>query len=194
MSMIRIEELQNSILNLTIEKQRAESDYHQTLSSRLNALKTQISQWEETYVLKSPIAGKVTFFDFHSENQFVKSGEEVMTIVPGEEENLFGKVTMNLHNSGKVRDGNRVLVHLQNYPSREFGMLVGTVKNMALVPKNNTYAIEVEFYNGLKTTFNKTLEFRQELQGSAEIITEDLRLIERIFYQLVGIMNRPARD
>jgi multidrug resistance efflux pump len=193
-STIRIEELQNSILNLTIEKQRVESDYHQTLASRLNALKTQISQWEENYALKSPIAGKVTFFDFRSENQFVKSGEEVMTIVPAKEENLVGKVSMNLHNSGKVKDGNQVLVHLQNYPSREFGTLLGTVKNIALVPKNNTYAIEVGFQNGLKTTFNKTLEFRQELKGSAEIITEDLRLIERVFYQLVSLMNHPTRD
>jgi multidrug efflux pump subunit AcrA (membrane-fusion protein) len=193
-STIRIEELHNSILNLTLEKQRVENEYHQTFISRLNALNTQISQWEETYVLKSPIAGKVTFFDFRSENQFVKSGEEVMTIVPGNEESLVGKVSMSLHNSGKVKDGNQVLVHLQNYPSREFGMLVGTVKNMALVPKNNTYAIEVEFHNSLKTTFNKTLEFRQELQGSAEIITEDLRLIERIFYQLVSLMNRPTPD
>jgi multidrug resistance efflux pump len=191
---IRLEELQNSLLNLTIEKHRVESDYQQALSARLNALKTQISHWEETYVLKSPIAGKVTFFAFRSENQFVKSGEEVLTIVPDEEANLIGRVSMNLHNSGKVKDGNQVLVHLQNFPSREFGMLVGTVKHMALVPKNNTYAIEVEFHNGLKTTFNKTLEFRQELQGSAEIVTEDLRLIERIFYQLVSLMNRPTRE
>jgi multidrug resistance efflux pump len=194
LTMIRIEELHNSILNLTLEKQRVESDYQQAFMSRLNALKTQIAWWEETYVLKSPIAGKVTFFDFRSENQFVKSGGEVMTIVPDDEHSLVGKVSMSLLNSGKVKAGNQVQVHLQNYPSREFGMLVGTITNMALVPKNNAYAIEVEFPNGLKTTFNRTLEFRQELQGSAEIITKDLRVIERIFYQLVSLINRPGRD
>jgi multidrug resistance efflux pump len=191
---IRIEELQNSILNLTIEKQRAENEHRQTLTSRLDALKTNISRWEETYVLRAPIGGKVTFFEFRSEKQFVKNGQEVMTIVPGEEESLVGKVSMNLRNSGKVKDGNKVLVHLQNYPSHEFGMLVGTVKNIALVPKNDAYAIEVEFNRGLTTTFNKTLEFRQEMQGSAEIITEDLRLIERIFYQVISLLNLPARD
>jgi multidrug resistance efflux pump len=191
---IRLEELNNSILNLGIEKQRVENEHRQNLSSRLNALKSNISRWEETYVLKAPIEGKVTFFDFRSENQFVKSGEEVMTIVPDGAENLIGKVSMNLRNSGKVKDGNKVLVHLQNYPSREFGMLVGTVKNIALVPKNNAYAIEVEFNNRLKTTFNKTLEFRQEMQGSAEIITEDLRLVERIFYQVISFLKLSARD
>ena len=91
-----------------------------------------------------------------------------------------------------VKDGNKVLVQLQNYPAREFGMLVGTVKNIALVPKNNAYAIEIAFDDGLRTTFNQTLQFRQEMQGSAEIITEDLRLIERIFYQLLSLLNLPG--
>jgi multidrug resistance efflux pump len=189
---VRIEELQNAILNRTLDKQRAENEYRQTLMSRLNALKTSISQWEETYVLKAPIGGKVTFFTFWSENQFVKNGEEVMAVVPDEEANLVGKVSMPLNNSGKVKDGNKVLIRLQNYPYREFGVLVGTVKSIALIPKNNAYAIEVELHNSLKTTFNKTLEFRQEMQGSAEIITEDLRLIERLFYQVLSLMNLEA--
>jgi len=190
---VRIEELQNAIFTRHVEKQRIENEYRQALISRLNALKTSISQWEETHVLKAPIGGKVTFFAFRSENQFVKSDEEVMTVVPDAEDNLVGKVSMTLENSGKVKDGNKVLIRLQNYPYREFGMLVGTVKNIALVPKNNTYALEVQLQNGLQTTFNKTLEFRQEMQGSAEIITEDLRLIERLFYQLLSFMNLDAR-
>jgi multidrug resistance efflux pump len=189
---IRIEEIQNSMLNLTVDKQRAESEYRQSLAARLDALKTGISQWEETYVLRAPIGGQVTFFDFRSENQYVKDGEEVLTIVPDEEERPVGKVSMSLHNSGKVKDGNKVLVQLQNYPAREFGMLVGTVNNIALVPKNNAYAIEVAFHDGLRTTFNQSLQFRQEMQGSAEIITEDLRLIERIFYQLISLLNLPG--
>ncbi|WP_143310220.1 HlyD family efflux transporter periplasmic adaptor subunit, partial [Candidatus Entotheonella palauensis] len=150
------------------------------------SIKQKISEY---YVLKAPIGGKVTFFDFRSENQFVNSGEEVMTIVPDGEAHLVGKVSMNVRNSGKVQDGNKVLIRLQNYPYREFGMLVGSVNNIALVPKDNVYAIEVKLNNGLNTTFNKPLEFRQEMQGSAEIITEDLRLIERMLYQVMSFMN-----
>src|SRR5262249_10104333 len=117
---VRIEELQNAIFTRHAEKQRIENEYRQTLISRLNALKTSISQCEETHVLKAPIGGKVTFFAFRSENQFVKSDEEVMTVVPDAEDNLVGKVSMTLENSGKVKDGNKVLIRLQNYPYREF--------------------------------------------------------------------------
>ncbi|WP_078671582.1 hypothetical protein [Chitinophaga eiseniae] len=33
--------------------------------------------WLRTYVMKSPFAGKITFFKFRKENQFAVSGENV---------------------------------------------------------------------------------------------------------------------
>jgi len=43
--------------------------------------------------------------------------------------------------------------------------------------------------NGLKTSYNRELIFDKEMRGSAEIITEDLRLIERVFYQFREIFQ-----
>ena len=40
------------------------------------------------------------------------------------------------------------------------------------------------------TSYNKDIEFKQEMRGAAEIITEDLRLIERFFYQFREVLNR----
>lgn len=39
------------------------------------------------------------------------------------------------------------------------------------------------------TSYQKQNPFQQEMRGSAEIITEDLRLIERIFYQFREIFK-----
>jgi hypothetical protein len=36
----------------------------------------------------------------------------------------------------------------------------------------------------MHTSYDKTIDFKHEMLGSADIITEDLRLIERFFYQL----------
>ena len=44
--------------------------------------------------------------------------------------------------------------------------------------------------NILITTHDKEIEFKQEMQGVAEIITEDLRLIERVFYQFKEIFKQ----
>jgi len=52
------------------------------------------------------------------------------------------------------------------------------------------YLLDVELPKKLVTTYNKDIEFKQEMQGSAEIITEDLRLIERIFFQFKDIFRR----
>jgi HlyD family secretion protein len=41
------------------------------------------------------------------------------------------------------------------------------------------YMLEVEFPNKLKTNYGKELTFSQEMTGSAEIITEDLRLLDK---------------
>jgi hypothetical protein len=41
----------------------------------------------------------------------------------------------------------------------------------------------------LKLPFNKHIELQSELSGTAEVVTEDLRLLERVFYQIRKIFN-----
>jgi hypothetical protein len=44
----------------------------------------------------------------------------------------------------------------------------------------------------LVTTFNRKIDFRQEMSGQAEIITEDLSMLERLFYQFRRLVNNPT--
>ena len=93
-------------------------------------------------------------------------------------------------NSGKIKSGQKVQIKMLNYPSDEFGELNGKVKTISLTPdENGNYLIDVELPNKLITTYNKEIGFRQEMQGTADIVTEDLRLIERFFYQLKNIIK-----
>ena len=50
-----------------------------------------------------------------------------------------------------------------------------------------THGVDVELPKKLVTTYEKEIEFKQEMTGTADIITEDLRLIERFFYLLLFI-------
>jgi len=43
---------------------------------------------------------------------------------------------------------------------------------------------------GMTSTYNKLLNFRPQLQGDTEIITEDLRVLERFFYQARKLFTR----
>lgn len=147
-------------------------------------LKRSLRNWDQQYVLKSSIDGKVSFQQYWGSNQFVKNGEVIFTILPDDNANLLGKLIVPAQNSGKIQTGQSVLIKLDNYPFEQFGIIEGKVRNISLSPDaEGNYFVEVELPNGLKTSYNKNLVFDKEMRGSAEIVTEDLRLIERVFYQ-----------
>ncbi|MGE8241716.1 MAG: HlyD family secretion protein, partial [Sphingobacterium sp.] len=83
-------------------------------------------------------------------------------------------------------------IKLDNYPFNEYGSLHGLVKEISLVTNTQetnqgnieNYLVQVELPNGLKTNYGQQLPFKFELKGSAEIITKDRRLIERVFDNL----------
>jgi HlyD family secretion protein len=101
----------------------------------------------------------------------------------------LGKVQLNRIGSGKVKPGQKVNIKFDNYPYMEYGMVEGKVNRISKVPTNDYYALEVDLPNGLTSTYGKTFEFNNEIQGSAEIITDDLRLIQRIFNPIKSLFK-----
>ncbi len=94
-------------------------------------------------------------------------------------------------NSGKIRIGQQVNIRLANFPDREFGILQGKVKNISLVPdKDGNLLLDVGLIKGLETSYHKIIPFQQEMKGNAEIVTEDLRLTERLLYQFRDLFRR----
>lgn len=160
------------------------------LSQSFYQLKKAIKDWELNYVLQSGIDGQVTFTKVWIKNQTVTSGEEVFSVVPSTGKGYIGKLNAPSQNSGKIKVGQKVNVRLLNYPDREFGILKGKIQNIALVPdKDGNIAIDVVLPEGMKTSYKKNIPFQQEMRGSAEIITEDLRLLERVLYQFRDMLK-----
>ena len=88
-------------------------------------------------------------------------------------------------NSGKIAKGEKVLIKLDNYRFQEYGVVEGRVQNISFTPdEKGNYYVDVTLPKGLKTSYKKVLPFDKELKGNAEIVTQDLRLIERFFYQI----------
>jgi HlyD family secretion protein len=71
----------------------------------------------------------------------------------------------------------------------EYGFIRATVKSISLMPNNENYVVEVDMPQDLKTNYDVTLKFSQEMKGSAEIITEDLRLIQRFFNPVKSLLK-----
>ena len=159
-----------------------------------NQLRKNIRDWEFEYVLKSEIQGQAYFFNHWSKNQNVQQGEMMFTIIPFKESSYLAKLKTPVKNSGKIQIGQKVLIRLQNYPDTEFGILQGEVSSISKVPLKeneiNTYLVNVSLPDSLITSYNKKIGFKGEMLGSAEIITNDVRLINRFFYQLKEVVSR----
>lgn len=154
-------------------------------------LKKVIKDWELAYVIKSSVAGKVTFLQIWTENQMISAGDNVFSVIPSIEKGYVGKLKAPTLNSGKIKIGQQVNIRLSNFPDREFGILKGEVNNISLVPdKDGNLLLDVRLPKGLETSYHKIIPFQQEMKGSAEIVTEDLRLTERLLYQFRGIFRR----
>lgn len=156
----------------------------------LHQLKKAIAEWEMAYVLQSSIDGKVSFMQFWSENQNVNTGENTFVIIPEEKSDYVGKIKAPILNSGKIKPKQYVNIRLTNYPDREFGILKGKVQSISSTPdKEGNLLIDIFLPNGLETSFHKKINFQQEMTGTADIVTEDLRLIERLLHQFRDIFR-----
>ena len=154
-------------------------------------LKRSIRDWELRYTLTSKLDGEVSFLDFWSENQTVNAGDVVFTIIPKDGSEYVAKLKTPAQNSGKIKLGQEVIVRLENYPDTEFGTLEGKIEKISVIAdEEGMYAIDVSLPDTLITTFDKEIDFQQEMRGTADIVTEDLRLIERFFYQLRDVFKR----
>lgn len=190
---IQISQLDQQVLDLKLQKEEKKTQQSVNLAENLNNLQSQIANWEKKYLIISPIEGNVTFTKFWSANQNVQAGEVVVTIVPKGNANIIGKVSIPSAGVGKIETGQVVNIKLDNFPYMEFGMIRGKIKNISLVPQMTSegayYSAEIDIPDVLISNYGKHLKFSQEMTGTAEIITDDIRLLERFLQPLKSILK-----
>lgn len=185
-SSITITELKKQLhaLELSFEKQR--NDFLILIQSKLTTIKNALIDWENTYELRANTNGKLAHLQTLSLNQHIEGGKELFAIIPDNQQ-YIGHIKIPKQGYGKLKSGQKVRVKLDNYPYHEYGQLEGTVSSISLIPNEDSYRVEFSLTNGMKSSYGKTFVYTPEMSGTAEIITEDLRLIERIFNKFRSI-------
>lgn len=187
----QISQIQSSINELNRNKKvtslsqtRDDATLVRNVILSLHQLKKAVTEWKMNYVLQSHTDGEVYFMQLWAENQNINSGEETFVIIPKKQPNYIGKIKSPALNSGKIKLGQSVSIRLTNYPDREFGILKGNIQTISPTPdKEGNLLLDVSLPNDLETSFHKKIDFKYEMTGTADIITEDLRLIERLLHQ-----------
>ncbi len=187
---LAINNLEKNKLQLQMQAYQEIEKFEKSLTQSVQSLKSEIEIWKQIYLLKAPIDGKISLFNYWAINQNIKQGDDVLSIVPIVKQEIIAKLFLPAQNSSKLKIGQTVNVKIDNYQFQEFGTLKGHVKNVSLVPQKDTYAVEVSLPNDLITSYNKQLAYKEEMQGTADVITEELSIFERVFHQFRTIIKK----
>lgn len=173
-----------------LELDKVIADQNGIFLQALNTFRSRLDDWDQQYVLRSPVDGRVNFFTFVQENQALRAGQEIFSVHAAGGE-AFGEVKIAQYNLGKVKRGQAVLIKFDSYPFQEFGAVKGRVDFIAQVPgSDNAYLARVALPEGLTTSYGRKLTYKSGMTATAEIITEDARLMEKIFLRFKKALAR----
>lgn len=128
------------------------------------------------YSVKYPefIKSKIKITSQNVQNNSIKS-----------KQSITGLLAVPKRDVKKIIVGQKVIIKLYDFPYPEFGILEGQVRNISFTPgeKENFY-VHVTFPEGLKTSYNKNIPSDKELMGSAEIVVQEMNVIEKFISQI----------
>ena len=194
---LSILQLRQQLAELDIQRRTEETEHLRGIMQQAAQLRAQTAQWTEQYAVISPADGTVSLQKVWSRGQHVLVGDVIASVVPDNGDRVIGRLQVPSSGFGKVAEGQTVNVRLNGFPYMEFGVLKGVVESIPAVPQTVTtaegntivYTVEVSFPDSLVTTYGKELPMVQQMDGTAEIITRDRRLIEQFIDPVLSLFR-----
>ncbi|MFD2909757.1 HlyD family efflux transporter periplasmic adaptor subunit [Flavobacterium ardleyense] len=179
----------NKSISLNVEKNQTYDQLIISLFTNYQNILIAIHDWESNYTFKAPFDGSFELLRFISNGEFVNQGEPIFSILPANNK-IIGQALMPISGAGKVKNNQKVIIKLDAYPYQEFGNLEGSIKSISLIPTQNLHLVNIEIPNGLVSNSGYKLNFSKEMTGQAEIITENKKLISRVFEKIKHAFDR----
>jgi HlyD family secretion protein len=153
-------------------------------SQALQTLKSHIDEWMKKYVILAPVSGKVAFLTPLQENIFLQS-QKTLGFVNPPNSYYYAQLYLTQDNFGKIDTGQKVQLRFEAYPYQEFGSIEASLDYVSTIPSDSGFLATAHFTNGLITNYNTPLQYKSGLKAEAIIITANMRLLERIYYNIV---------
>ena len=185
----------SSLEGIKINRTKEELQLYKSLIQSFTQLKKAVRNYEQLYILRATLKGRLSFTQNWSENQQVVQGDLLFTVFPKEYQSYIAVLKTPVWNSGKLKVGQKTYLKLQNFPEAEFGVVEGKVSSISQVPdKNGFYYVQVALSDSLITSYQNEIKLYQETKVVAETVTEDSRLLERFFYQFKELFSRSGME
>ena len=185
---------EKQLTDLTIQYDNEQNEFQLQFEEQRTQLLAEIRLWKDKYILNAPLAGKITFTKYWAENQNLPIEDRLATIVSEDSTQIIGRITIPSSGLGKVEVGQQVNVKLNGFPYMEYGLLKGRLISISSVPETINqeeigYIGEVAFPQGMVSSYKNKFRFIQQMDGTAEIITKDTRLIERFVQPIESLFK-----
>lgn len=164
------------ILELDNAAAQQKNDFLQALQT----LQSSIEVWKQRFMLVAPVGGRVSFLEPLQEQQHLTVGQHLLTVEPTGH-SYIGLVKVPQANIGKLAENQKVYVKLDGFPYREYGSIEGRLSALSVTTgADSVYWAYVNLPDQLTTKYGLSLQYRSGLQGVADIVTADRRLLERM--------------
>ena len=187
-------QMEQSIWETRQEERERRQSLSMALSGAYGEWQSQLESWRQEYLCIAPMAGKVALSGYWQANQQVVSGDVLLSVVPEEAARMSGRVKLPPQGAGKVKEGQEVHVKFDAYPYMEYGMVKGRVAGISAVPVKAEdgmfLMVEISLSDSLVTNYGNHLPFSQEMPGTAEIVTDDLSILDRILNPIKSALKR----
>lgn len=132
---------------------------------------------QNKHIIKSPATGRITFL---SQTTSIAKGDLIAAIVPPDTPAMYGKMLVPVDRSMGIRVGLPVSAFIKGVKTQEAIRFSGTTTHISLVPDKKHYIVTVIFPKGIHLPAG-ALPAAALLEGEAQLVTGDRRLIQRIF-------------
>jgi len=150
----------------------------------LQTLKSTIDDWKKRYVVQAPVDGSVFFIMPVQENQYLQQGKLIGFVNP-EESRFYAESYLPQANFGKIDTGLKVQLRFAAYPYQEVGFVEGTLNYVSGVAADSGFLATIRLDRGLVTNNKIPILYRSGLKAQAIVITKNMRLLERLYYNVV---------
>ena len=190
---LRVNQLDQQILKLQLDHRERRADFERQVRQQLQLLRAALEGFSLQYFVIAQEAGVIDWMPEVREDALVGGSTPLGYLIPDQvSSKKVARLTLPPAGAGRIALGDRVILELDAYPSRQYGQVMGklvAVDAVALPDENRQFGRQatVALADTLRTSYGTQVPFQYNLTGVARIITKERTLLQRLTDQLFNL-------
>ncbi|MCB9275529.1 MAG: HlyD family efflux transporter periplasmic adaptor subunit [Lewinellaceae bacterium] len=153
-----------------------------------------LEEWKKQNLVTAPVSGRLELAPEAKSHAAVQAGQLLGTVLPTERGGAtYAYLRLPPAGIGKVEIGAPVKISLAAYPSMEYGQVHAVASDITLSPQPGengpAYYLKALLPDTLRTNYGYAIALRPNMPATAEVITKDRRILERIAEKFLDVLN-----